>query len=192
MVHAEIFVLLFFLSIALWVAAYINARIGYPTALNRRRFRLFELRDRLALLAMGGNISEDSFEYEFMIRRINRMIRMIGDFRMTEYVRFVNSLATDSQFKADVGRVIDGLRQNENDEYKSILEEYFIVSGDILHYILMPYNAMLPIVIVALNGISVLGLEFSEKQKEVFSDRLRRTKYVAEAYQEYQKRVHAI
>ena len=46
--------------IALWVAMAVNAKFLQPALLNKKRFAIYELRDRLALLAMRGVVDEMS------------------------------------------------------------------------------------------------------------------------------------
>ena len=53
--------------IALWVAMAVNAKFLQPALLNKKRFAIYELRDRLALLAMRGVVDEMSEEYKTLI-----------------------------------------------------------------------------------------------------------------------------
>jgi hypothetical protein len=112
--------------ICFWVIFKINTSFIQPARWNRYRFRLFELRDNLALLAMKGQISEKSDEYIALMSMFNRAVNETNKFQAVRFLRFLHTVKSNKKLQ---GRIEEILRKmdSENKEYQSILRGYFEV-----------------------------------------------------------------
>lgn len=117
--------------LCVWLIMALNHHFLQPALRNRHRFRLYRLRDELALLAMKGEISEESEEYLLLLGLINNAIRATGSFRVTDFLKFMVLLHENRQVHKRLRRVIDGLRNHRNTEYCRIAREYFDILDEI-------------------------------------------------------------
>jgi hypothetical protein len=68
---------------------------------------MYELRDRLALLAMKGVVDEKSEEYVTLLRLINNSINSTKDFRITRFMRMHSEIITDKKLRAHIGNILE-------------------------------------------------------------------------------------
>ncbi len=85
-------------------------------------FRLFELRDRVAMLVINGDLSEDDFEYIFMIHLINTQIRFLN--KEIPYTEMFTSVFSVSDEEVSAG--LDLIYQNAllKDIYEEVIDIY--------------------------------------------------------------------
>ena len=74
--------------LSLWLIMLINYHFLQPALKNQQRFKLYKLRDELSLLAMRGELDENSDEYLTLIKLINNAIRATGSFQVIDYLKF--------------------------------------------------------------------------------------------------------
>ncbi|MDX9963546.1 hypothetical protein [Desulfobacter postgatei] len=86
----------FVLIFSLWFILYTNRNFIYKTRINRRRFKLFALRDELTILAMKGHADYNSEEYQFLLKSLNSLIRITGDFHVTDFLKFIATVSPSS------------------------------------------------------------------------------------------------
>lgn len=86
----------FILIFSLWFILYTNRNFIYKTRINRRRFKLFSLRDELTILAMKGHADYQSEEYQFLLKSLNALIRITGDFHVTDFLKFIATVSPNS------------------------------------------------------------------------------------------------
>ncbi|MEO5373142.1 MAG: hypothetical protein H7840_02555 [Alphaproteobacteria bacterium] len=116
----------------IWAAMYVNVKILQPTLRNERRFVLYGIRDRLALLAMRGLIDEHSKEYRSFSWILNRSIQATGGFTATAFFRHIYTMSKDKHSFGDVvSAIIKQAQDSRNDEFQALLLEYFTVMRDI-------------------------------------------------------------
>lgn len=117
----------FFLTcIAIWVIIFINSRFLIPALLNRERFKLFALRDELAMLAMRRVIMPDSNEYLILLKLLNSSITVLGTFSIVDFLKFLLHINRDMRIRKQVDEIMNTL--NHRDEsYRSIVQQYFAV-----------------------------------------------------------------
>lgn len=118
--------------LCLWVAVKVNNSYLQPALQNRVRFRLYRLRDSLSLLAMRGELSEDSEEYATLISLINSSIRATGTFKVTEFLKFLFRLHYNTEMRERLDRIIEKIKSEKNPEFCRIAGEYFIVMQGLL------------------------------------------------------------
>lgn len=112
--------------LVVWIAMYVNARYLSPAMLNRKRFKLFALRDDLALLVMKKVIEPDSQAYLMMLKHLNRSIRVLGSFSIVALIRHLMRLERDAATKKEIDTIMY-LLKNSDDAYKNIVSQYFFV-----------------------------------------------------------------
>jgi hypothetical protein len=103
----------------------VDACFLQPALKSKSRFRLFRLRDELSLLAMSGEIREDSQEYMLLMSMINNSIRASQSFRVTVFVRHVVQLVRDDHIKANVTTISSIVSGSDHGEYCRIATNYF-------------------------------------------------------------------
>lgn len=118
---------------AIWVIITINNRYLIPSLKNKNRFKLYRLRDELSLLAMRGDLNENSIEYVTLIELINRTIKATGTFRVSLFIRFLVEVNQNAELKKKIMAIKSRVSKNENKEYCRIASAYFEVAQKILY-----------------------------------------------------------
>lgn len=104
-----------------WGAMFLYDKFLRPALLNNTRFKLFSLRDRLALLAMEGHISPNAAEYKHLMLLMNKSIKEFEDFSVTKYIRFLSkSLYANNQTK----EFVKIIRSNNDPEFKAVVSDF--------------------------------------------------------------------
>jgi hypothetical protein len=166
MIANELVVINVFITVGcIWLLMVLNSRILRPTLLNKKRFKLYQIRDRLAILAMSNVINEDSEEYATLIRLINNTLRSTKEFRITSFIRAHSALATDKKLRQHISNIIKKI-ENENlpQEYTELVQDYFEVARDIFnHKTWLLKNIFFPIFLLV---FTILGIvKFFDKVK---------------------------
>lgn len=112
--------------VVVWIAMYVNARYLSPVFLNRKRFKLFALRDDLALLVMKKVIEPDSEAYLMMLKHLNRSICVLGSFSIIGLIKHLIRLERDANTKKEIDTIMY-LLKNSDEAYKNIVSQYFFV-----------------------------------------------------------------
>lgn len=118
--------------LSLWLIMLINYHFLQPALKNQQRFKLYKLRDELSLLAMRGELDENSDEYLTLIKLINNAIRATGSFQVTDYLKFIFNFHKDEERKARFKSIIEKIDQADHKEYCRIASDVFEVLHDIL------------------------------------------------------------
>lgn len=140
---------LFVTLVCVWAAMVINSKFLRPAVLNKKRFAIYELRDRLAMLAMRGVISEKSEEYLTLLRLMNGSLNSTKDFRITKFIRIQSEIITDKKIQAHLNSI---LKKIENEkmpkEYRVIVASFFECAREIYeHKTWMLRNLLTPLVL---------------------------------------------
>jgi len=153
-------------SLCLWLIIVINYKYLQPAMKNKERFNLYRLRDELSLLAMNGELDEDSEEYLTLIKLINSAIRVTGSFKVTDFLRFVFSMHNDQEIHERIKRIMVNLERTDNPSYCKIASEFFSVMHRILHKDTVVLRvAFFPLMILIVAPISILRI--SRKPRSV-------------------------
>lgn len=97
-----------FSAMGLIYHAYIATALG-----DAAKYKLYALRDRLAILAMEGKVNEKSEEYRLLIKCLHWELRsMEVDFSITKFVFAV--VASQMQKENEFRRVMASIRENEH------------------------------------------------------------------------------
>ena len=112
--------------------SFVDARFLQPALKSRSRFSLLRLRDELSLLAMSGEIQEDSKEYMLLMSMINSSIRASRSFRVTVFVKHVVQFVRDDRIKADISKISSIVNGSDHREYCRIATEYFATMHKLL------------------------------------------------------------
>lgn len=165
-------ILLYHLTIALlslWSILFINHKFIQPALLNKTRFKLFELRDKLAILAMNDIIDQNCDEYNNLMNLINDSIIKIHHFELIDFIKFIAYINRNDIKINNINSILGNVKKQPN-EYKNIFKEYL----DILHNIFLKKLRLLffilPILISVLKIFKFLAdyaLFFSNKKKEL-------------------------
>ena len=131
---AEPIVLINLLSmlVAVWVVMAVNCKFLQPALLNKQRFAIYELRDRLALLAMRGVIDEDSEEYVTLINLINGALCSTKSFRITEFLNMHAAIYMDKELIKHIDSILERIHNKDMPEaYKDIVSSFFSLTRGI-------------------------------------------------------------
>lgn len=159
-------------TISVWLAMFISARFLRPAILNKKRFALYELRDRLALLAMKGIIHEDSEEYLTLSKLINRQINSTKDFKITMFLQVQYKILSDKKLRQHLDSIVGKLKNRRMpEEYRLLVLEFFDNSKLVYeHKTWLLRNLLTPMIFIVSLISSVVKRvgyfkEFLQKQK---------------------------
>lgn len=110
----------------LWIILRINSLFIQPARWNKNRFKLFKLRDELAILAMSGQISEKSDEYITLMTLLNSSVHETSKFRTVPFLRFLQKVRKSNKVDDLVDNVLKKCA-SENNDYIVILNGYYSV-----------------------------------------------------------------
>lgn len=117
-----------------WLMLLLNSKYLQPALINKKRFRLFVLRDRLSLLAMRGELLETSLEYRVFIKLLNAAIKATGTFRVTDFLKYMfNWYSKERLSEESIEKIFSRMKCVDNSEYCDILADYFVVMQDIFY-----------------------------------------------------------
>lgn len=126
--EVAMFVNLFCSLVSIWAAMHVNSKYIRPALLNDLRFRIYELRDRLAILAMGGTVKENCEEYFILRELMNATLRSTKDFKITAFIRMHFEIATNQALVEQIHAIIAKVENEEMPApYRKIVVEYFDV-----------------------------------------------------------------
>ncbi|MDX8377270.1 MAG: hypothetical protein R8L53_04530 [Mariprofundales bacterium] len=129
---ANIFIVffnVFFSAISIWVAMYVNAKYLKPALLNKNRFTLYEIRDKLTILAMKGVVDEESEEYITLLILINNTIASTKSFRITRFLKIQAYIVTNKKLQTHLKSILDKIKSDKMpDEYKELVSHFFDIS----------------------------------------------------------------
>jgi len=115
---------LFLTLICLWGILRINSLFIQPARWNKYRFKLFELRDDLALLAMRGEIEEKSDEYQTLVAMLNKAVNETSKFKAISFLRFLSEIKRNKELQQKINTIMDKI-SSENQKYQAVLHNYF-------------------------------------------------------------------
>ena len=146
-------VILFNLLISLfcvWVAMVVNSRFLRPAILNKKRFAVYELRDRLAVLAMKGVIDERSEEYTTLLRLMNNSINSTKEFRITRFLKIQSTIITDQKLREHLDSILEKIKHERMPkEYRQIVASFFETAQEIYeHKTWMLENLLTPLILL--------------------------------------------
>lgn len=116
--------------ICIWILLAVNYRYIQPTRWNKHRFKLFALRDRLAILAMQGKIDERSIKYIYLMKTINTAISETGQFKLSRFMNFLVWLQETKKAQDMVDMITSEITE-KNDELKMIFSECILIIDSI-------------------------------------------------------------
>lgn len=141
--------------ISVWIAMLVNCRFLRPAVLNRKRFAIYELRDRLALLAMKGVVNESSEEYLTLLRLFNNCINSTKDFRITHFLRIQSAIIADQKLRRHLDSISQKIRNDQMPhEYRDIVAEFFICAREIYEHKVWTLRLMLVPLILLVSFIA--------------------------------------
>ncbi|MCG6551568.1 MAG: hypothetical protein L7F77_04520 [Candidatus Magnetominusculus sp. LBB02] len=110
----------------IWIAMYLNYNFLRVARLNKLRFRLFSLRDDLALLAMQGVVKENEIEYKTFMRMLNDSIKIMDQFSIIDFLRFVVKIHQDNQLQDDINSILRRI-DHRDARLKEIAHNYYYI-----------------------------------------------------------------
>jgi len=140
---------LFASLVSVWFAVLINWKFLRPAILNRKRFTLYELRDKLAILAMKDIVLEKSEEYITLQKLINNSLMSTKEFRITRFLKLQSAIVTDKKLRKHLDSILEKIENEEMpSEYREIVSEFFVVARDIYdHKTWLLRNTITPIIL---------------------------------------------
>ena len=118
--------------LSLWLIIFINNTYFQPALKNRERFKLYRLRDKLSVLAMTGELDENSEEYMTLLSLINSSIFATGTFKVTDFLKYVFHIHKDKEVREKIERITNNIKNTNNPEYCKIASQYFSVMHRII------------------------------------------------------------
>ena len=159
--------------VGIWAGMYVNAKFIRPASLNRMRFRLYELRDSLAILAMRGQLEEGSEEYTTLRGLINGSISSTKEFRITTFLRMHFEMAVNEDLQKHVSHILAKVENKEmSEEYRNIVQEYFKVNRALyMRKMRLLRFGLTPLIVGIRSVVSVLKLgrtfmEYLDRQQD--------------------------
>lgn len=110
-----------------WVVIFMNNKVFQSALVDRHRFKLFALRDRLALAAMRGDIDQNSVGYGALCSIINATIRQAKAVEPIAITQFVLQIKND-QLEYNFDTITSMAEGITCDEFDDILGEYFSIT----------------------------------------------------------------
>lgn len=175
-VNTVVYVNLLVALLSIWAGMYVNSRFIRPTSLNRMRFKLYELRDKLAVLAMKGEVQELSEEYTTLRDLMNSSLASTKDFQITTFIRMHFEIATNEEIQEHVQSIFSKIQKEEMpQEYREIVLRYFEVNRELyrrktrlLRWALSPLIASFSYAALVLKTQKKL-VEYLERQQDKVS-----------------------
>ena len=154
-VEPVILVNLFITLVSVWIAMLVNAKFLRPAKLNEKRFMLYQLRDRLALLAMSGLLEEKSEEYVTLLRLINKNIESTKEFRVTKFLHVQAQIITDERLRNHLQSILAKIKNDSMpSQYQKVVFEFFQVARGIYEHKTWLLRHMINPLILLLTGLS--------------------------------------
>lgn len=119
-------------GVSIWLIMVINNNYLQPALKNRSRFRIYKLRDELSLLAMKGELDEESEEYTTLIDLINSAIGVTSSFKVTDFLRFAFYLHKNEEIRRKIEAIKQNLNGTDNPEYCRVARDFFQIMQNIL------------------------------------------------------------
>jgi hypothetical protein len=127
------FIFNIFLTIAcIWLIIYLNYSFLRVARINNVRFKIFELRDKLAFLALRGKIDHASLEYSTLIYLMNRSVIILNQFSVVDFMKWLVTFHTDKELQQRVDKIMNNLRHNDS-TYREIVHNYFAIMHAMLN-----------------------------------------------------------
>lgn len=176
-VESMILINLFITLSCVWIAMVVNSQFLRPAILNRKRFALYELRDKLALLAMRGVIDQKSEEYITLLRLMNNSINSTKEFRITRFLKMQSSIIFDEKMRQHLDNILEKIKGDRMpDEYRKIVSDFFKVALEIYkHKTWVLRTILYPLIFVVailahLTRVAKGAKNFLVSQKERIND----------------------
>lgn len=133
--NPEVLLNLLILIVSLWALMILNHKIIKPTRLNEKRFKLYKLRDDLALMATEGKIKENSDEFMILMQMINSALASTKNFEITYFLAQIGRLVRDKKLQRNVENIITRIEREELPaEYKELVQSFFESARDLFEY----------------------------------------------------------
>lgn len=107
----------------IWIIMYINFKCLYESSLNSKRFKLFELRDRLTVMVMKGDLDIDSSEYSIMLYSLNYYINATENFKLLVFLKRLWNYEQNSALKEKTDNLVKNINEHSL-ELKKIFMEF--------------------------------------------------------------------
>jgi len=142
------------LLLTLWFALYVNRNFIYKTRINKQRFKLFALRDELTILAMKGEIDYHSKEYQFLLKSLNSLIKITGNFQISDFLKYLISNYDNKKPQEKVKKIKKSI-ETHSDGLNKIWIEYYKVMNAIMERHLRLFMRIFLMLIISIAGILV-------------------------------------
>jgi len=128
--------------LCVWLIMYLNTNYLKIARLSKVRFKLFNLRDDLAILAMQGNVESNCVEYRTLMDLLNGSISILEKFSIINFLRYLVTMHKDKNIQRKIEQVMQSLGHKNND-YKAIVHKFF----EIMHQMLDKHTRFFRVVI---------------------------------------------
>ena len=117
-----------------WLLMYANLNIRIKNKYDVFRFRLFAVRDALAIHAMKGEIDEKSQEYLLFCKVINSALRTVEKQDFISFVRFINRIRMNPELQEELAKDQSCFKNGKSKILDELLKDFYIIMLDILNY----------------------------------------------------------
>lgn len=119
--------------ITIWFFMYLNQKYLIPLKFDIFRFKLFALRDELAILAMKRKILPTSTEYITLNKLINSSICSLSNFKLSIFLKILHQISKSGRIKKETELILNGITKYDNKEFQNIVHRYFEIILDFIH-----------------------------------------------------------
>jgi hypothetical protein len=147
---------LFLTLLCLWLFVYLNNKFLRISRINRVRFQLFALRDRLAVLAMKGEIDQSGDEYKTLRHMVNESIKVLDSFSIVSFLKHIVQISQDKELQKRLSKIISSLEGHGNKDFREIVFQYFkIMRTTFDSHTRFLMKVFLPMIIILVSPIVV-------------------------------------
>lgn len=109
--------------VGLWIIMVVYNRYIVKARFDKYRYKFFELRDRLALMAMKDAIAVKSKEYIFLMKFINYSITGFEDFKIVDFIKVLMSVK-EKEEREFITSITESIH-NHSSELREIAFEFY-------------------------------------------------------------------
>ena len=155
--------------ISLWIIFYVYNQFIRQVSMDSNRFKLFAMRDELAILAMKGVISASSKEYKTFIELLNESINALGSFNIIVFLKALKRAILDDDVRKKSKTIFESFSK-QDDEFKKIFQDYCELMAKIIEdYTWLFRHVFFPITFILLSSLSRVISSVSHAKEQLVS-----------------------
>jgi len=147
---------------------YLNRYCLRIARIDKVRFKLFELRDNLAMLRMKGTINSNNTEYKTLMDLLNKSINTLDEFSLVEFLRFLISISQDRALQLRLRAMTESLERHKDGDFCKIVHSFFSTMHDMLNrHTRLLRLVIIPVLLFVLYPVNVWKVVVEKKAKQI-------------------------